>query len=202
MHCANSCARQHRNRGLGNHRHIDRYPVSLADTSVLKHVRESANGFVQLPVGQSLIQRRLIPLPNDGCLVCAGWKMAIDTVMRDVKSGALKPSDLTGVIVPMAYRMPGRKPVYETFRLLRPKPIGVRDGRLVHFFVTVGIDMCSRCKIGHDLMESAIAHGNSCECLVYLRLEASSLTSGSPPFFWGATCERGRTDALIRFSLT
>ncbi len=127
--------------------------------------------------------------------------MAVDTVMRDVKSGTLKPSDLTRVIVPVAYRMPGRKPVHKTVRLLRPKPIGVRDRLLVHFFVAVAIDMCSLGKIGHNLMDSAIAHGNSCEYLLYVKLEGNIFTSGRLPF-WGESSEPGQSNALIRFPLT
>ena len=111
--------------------------------------------------------------------------MAVDAVMGDVKGGALKPSDLTCVIVPFANRMPGRKPVHETFGLLSPEHIRLRHRLLVHFFVASAVNICGLRQIGDNFVDSAIAHGNSCECLSYVKFEVNSLTSGQAPLWEG-----------------
>ena len=140
---------------------------------------------MQLPVSQFLIDGRVVPFPDDRSLVPACRKMAVDAVMGDVKGGTLKPSDLTGVIVPFAYRMPGRKPVHEAFGLLRPEHIRLRHRLLVHFFVASAVNIYAfSARSGITLwivlsfMETPVS---TCRTS---KFEVNSLTSGQAPL-WG-----------------
>jgi hypothetical protein len=63
MHRAEASAREHRDGGFRDHRHIDDDTVALSDASVRERAGELGDSFGQLPVGESphLASHRAIP---------------------------------------------------------------------------------------------------------------------------------------------
>ena len=91
MDGADSGARKHGNRGLGNQRHVNQDAVPLLDAVALENVRKKADLAVQLPVGDHPLLTRL-PLPDDRGLVGAGCvKMAVEAVEGSVEFTSDKP---------------------------------------------------------------------------------------------------------------
>jgi hypothetical protein len=59
MRSADPSAGKHCRGELGHHRQVDRYPIALGDPQVLQDVREPADLFVELVVGDRALVARL-----------------------------------------------------------------------------------------------------------------------------------------------
>ena len=70
MHRAYACARQHRDRGLGNGWQIDDDAIALLDLVPFQHIREAANFVMQLLVGEGPLVPRFA-LPKNRRLISA-----------------------------------------------------------------------------------------------------------------------------------
>src|SRR5437588_4451607 len=93
MYGANSRAGQHGNRGFGNIREIDDYPIALFDVVSFQHVREAANFAMQLLVGQrAFVAGFAFP---DNCRFVSptafGAQMPIQAILRHVEFPADEP---------------------------------------------------------------------------------------------------------------
>jgi hypothetical protein len=101
-------AREHRDRQLRDHRHVQRYAISLADAERGERVREPAHLGVQLSVGERALVAGLA-LPDDRGLVAAprvlALEMAVETVVRDVELPAHEP--LRERRLPVEHLLPG-----------------------------------------------------------------------------------------------
>jgi hypothetical protein len=98
---------------------------------------------VQLPVGDLLVDFRVVAFPDDGYLVTALRQVAVQAVVRGVQFGAFEPGDPGLVVVPVPYLVPGLDPVDERLGLLGPESLRVGDGPLVHLVVLVLVDVCA-----------------------------------------------------------
>ena len=65
-------ARQHRIGGLRHHGHIDADSVALNYATIFQDIREPADFVVDLRVGQTGIDTRIIAFPDDRHLIAAG----------------------------------------------------------------------------------------------------------------------------------
>src|SRR5688572_21607552 len=99
MHGADARAREHRNRGLRNHRHVDRDAVALAHAERLERVRALAHTLVELAVRDSLRQPRIVALPQDRSLVAALREVTIETVRGDIEFAVVEPADTEVLLV-------------------------------------------------------------------------------------------------------
>ena len=93
MHGADARAREHRHRGLGNHRHVDRDAIALAHAERLERIRALTHALVQLAIRHSLRQPRIVAFPQDCSLVAALGEVAVETVRRHVELAVVEPAD-------------------------------------------------------------------------------------------------------------
>src|SRR5262249_56249701 len=100
MDGADSGAGEHGNRRLGNHRQVNGDAIAFLDTARLQYIGEAAYFGVQLLVGKLFVVLRIVALPQDGRLVAALGKMAVDAVVADVQRAVLEPFDrhVAGVV--------------------------------------------------------------------------------------------------------
>ena len=91
MDGADSGARKHGNRGLGNQRHVNQDTVSFFNTVPLEDIGELADLPMKLTIGQNLFFPGL-SFPDDRRLVGArGVKMTVQTVVGGVGLPSDKP---------------------------------------------------------------------------------------------------------------
>src|SRR5690349_5892288 len=136
MDGADAGAGEHRNRRLGNHRHVNGDAIAFLDAAGFQHVGEAANFGVQLLVGELLVVLRIVALPQDGRLVTALGKVAVNAVMADVQRAILEPFDrhaagIIGGVLDLAERL---DPV-DALGLLAPEAVRILDRTRIHFLV-------------------------------------------------------------------
>ncbi len=123
MRRANASARQHGNRQLRRHPHVDGNTVAFADAEVFQNVRELLHRSPELLVGEGPNLARFA-LPNQRSLVLArSLNMAIEAVIGKIELAANEP--LRPGLVPLQNLVPLFEPVQlfggpspEFFRLL------------------------------------------------------------------------------------
>ena len=81
MDRADPGAGQHGAGGLGNHWQVDRDAIALCDAELPEHVGELADLAMQLAIGDFLVDRRIVALPQDCGLIAASGEMAVDAVV-------------------------------------------------------------------------------------------------------------------------
>ena len=158
VHRANPRAGEYRHHDLGHHGHVDGDSVTLLDAPGFEHIGELAHVFMQLPVGDFFVGRRIVALPDDRYLVAPSRQVAVQTIVRNVQLGAFEPGDIGFVVIPVPDLGPGLEPVYEFFRLLGPEPLGVGDGPLVHLVVLVIVDVCISGNVRWDVVQLRLRH--------------------------------------------
>jgi hypothetical protein len=91
MDGADARARKHRDRGLGNHRHVDADPVALGDTLSLQDVAEFADLAQQLSVGQNADVARFA-LPDQRSFVSPPRRrVTIEAIFGEIQFPADEP---------------------------------------------------------------------------------------------------------------
>ena len=81
---------QHRDAGLGDHRHVDADTVSLFDPMGFEDIREFADLFVEFAVRDGALFARLVADPLDRHLVAALLQLPIQAVVGNVQFRALE----------------------------------------------------------------------------------------------------------------
>ena len=104
MHGTDARTGQHRHRGFGNHRHVQRDHIAPLDAQLLEAIGKLADTRVQLAIGDRLGLVRVIPFPDDGDLIATLGEVAIEAVVRHVELAVLEPAhiDITGAEVGIA----------------------------------------------------------------------------------------------------
>ena len=109
MDGADTRAGEHGDRCLGDHRQIDVDPVAAADAEGAENIREPADLFEELGVGDGPGVARLT-LPVDGdALAETVADVPIEAVLGDVESPALEPPRVREV--PVEHGVEGLLPV-------------------------------------------------------------------------------------------
>ena len=91
VRCSHTRTRQHRNRQLWRHPHIDRDAVALLHAQRLQHVGELLRLTMQLLIGQGTNFPGLA-LPDQGSFILTpGLHVAIQTIVRKIQLAADKP---------------------------------------------------------------------------------------------------------------
>ena len=120
---ADARTRQHRDRGLGDHRQVDVDPVAALHAELLQGVGESLHLVEQVGVRQHARVARLT-LPVEGDLVATtGLDVAVETVVADIQLPADEP--LGERQLPFADRLPVRAPRQQIGGLPGPEALVV-----------------------------------------------------------------------------
>src|SRR5262249_52597772 len=154
MDGADSGAGEHGNRRLGNHRQVNSDAIAFLDAARLQHIGEAGDFSVQLLVGKRFVVLRIIALPQDGGVVTALGKMAVDAVMADVQRAVLEPFDrhvagVIGGVLDLAERL---DPV-DALGLLTPETVRILDRARVHFLVLGFVHVGAFPPIGRNVID-------------------------------------------------
>ncbi len=145
-------AGQHRDRDLGDHRHVDRDPVALLDAQLGQRVRGLADLVLELGVGDVAGVVLGLADPVQGDLVAvAVLDVPVDAVVRRVDRAADEPLRERRV-VPVEDPVPLLAPV-EALGLLGPEALAVG----VRAFVGVLLDVGVRREVGRGLEATLLA---------------------------------------------
>ena len=129
-------ARQHRDRQLRDHRHVDRDPVAGRDAELEERVGGLADLALEVGEGQRPgVARFADPVVGD-LVAQAALDVPVDAVVGDVELAAGEP--LGERQVPLERRREGRRPVDAVARVLRPEGLEVGLGLGVHLGLGVG----------------------------------------------------------------
>ncbi|MNJ32538.1 hypothetical protein D3C77_272040 [compost metagenome] len=136
MDRADTGAGQHRDYGLGNHRHVDGHHVTTVHVLTAQGVGKFAHLLVQFAVGNVAVLGRIVAFPDDCDLITTLGKVAVQAVVGDVQSAVGKPFDIDMVIVEGSLLDLGKglDPV-QALRLLTPEAVRVDHRLLVHGLV-------------------------------------------------------------------
>ena len=156
---------QHGERGLRDHRHVDRDDVALADPLRLDDVREPADFGMELAVRDGALLAGIVSLPEYRDLVAPGGQVTVDAVHRHVRGAVVVPRDrhlarrercrLNAAI--------GLEPV-DPHAVLAPEPDRVLDGAGVHLGIATRPDQGTfRERFRHIV--DVIGHGESSSTL-------------------------------------
>ncbi|MCY1432232.1 hypothetical protein D9M71_482230 [compost metagenome] len=158
MNRADAAAGKHGIGGLGDHGHVDAYPITFFDAALFKHIGQTADMLVHFTVGNDAGVGRIVAFADDRRLVASGGEVTVDAVIADVKSGTLEPGGLAGLHVTALDAAPRLDPV-ENFGLVCPESVGVFDGLAVQALI-VGLAQLRRFADGIGLGKVAdIEHG-------------------------------------------
>ena len=129
MRDAEPRTREHRDRRLGDHRHVDDDALALLDFVALEHIRKAAHFAMELLVGDDAPLARLA-FPDDRRLVLPrGAEMPVEAVLRDIELAAGEP--LREGHLPVEHLRPLLRPG-EFRRLARPEFLGPLHRLLPH----------------------------------------------------------------------
>ena len=161
--------RQHRDHGLGDHRHVDRDPVTGLHAEVDQRVGRLAHLVLELGVGDvaGVVLRLADPVEGD-LVAAAGLDVPVDAVVRRVELAADEPLGERRV-VPVEHLVPLLRPV-ETLGLLAPEGVESASARVVG----VGLHVGGCGELGGRL-EPALLVGQVGQSLVLLAHDLSSL---------------------------
>src|SRR5262245_29468372 len=145
---------EHGNRRLGNHRQVNGDAIAFLDAARLQHIGEAAYFGMQLLIGKLFVVLRIVALPQDGRLVTALGKMAVDAVVADVQCAVLEPFDrhVAGVIGGVLDLAEGLDPV-EALGLLTPETVRILDRARVHFLVLGFVHVGAFPPIGRNVID-------------------------------------------------
>src|SRR5262245_25661722 len=91
MHCADSCAGQHRDRCLGNIRQINDDAIAFFDVVPFEHIRKAADFSMQLLIGERALVAGLA-LPNYCRFVpTRPLEVTVQAILRNIESSADEP---------------------------------------------------------------------------------------------------------------
>jgi hypothetical protein len=141
MDGTDASAGQHGIGGLRDHRQIENDAIALANAHVLVGIGQFADLLVELIVGDVGVVCRIITLPDDGGLVAAAFKVAVDAVDGHVQLTVFVPLDGNIVIVEgcVLHDGVGLDPV-DAFALLCPEGLRIFHGLFVHRQIGVIVD--------------------------------------------------------------
>src|SRR5262249_29177256 len=167
MDGADASAGEHGNRRLGNHGQVNGDAVAVLDAARLQHIGKAAYFGVQLLVGKLFVVLRIVALPQDGRLVTALGKMAVDAVVADVQRAVLEPFDrhvagIVGGVLDLAERL---DPV-DALGLLAPETVRILDRACVHFLVLGFIHVGAFPPIGRNVID-LVGHRTSSRPIHY-----------------------------------
>ena len=130
-------AGQHRDRQLGDHRHVDRDPVAGRDAELLEGVGRLADLALEVAEGQRPGVAGLAdPVVRD-LVAETALDVAVDAVVADVELTADEP--LGERQLPFQGRLERLRPVESLARALRPEGLEVALGLLVEVGLGVGL---------------------------------------------------------------
>ena len=93
MHGTDTRAGQHREDGLRDHRHINKYPIAPADTGPLQCTGECRHGVAQPPIAVALFSARHRTVENQRRALAPGaLGMPVDRVVAGIELAARKPA--------------------------------------------------------------------------------------------------------------
>ncbi len=93
MHRTNTGAGEHCVSCFRDHRQIDGDAITLLDAMLLQHIGKAADIFMQLAIGDLLVDIRIVTFPDDRNLIATAFQMTVDTVVGDVSYAILIPLD-------------------------------------------------------------------------------------------------------------
>src|SRR5437868_7370829 len=132
MHCADSRAGQHRNRGLGNVREINEDAIAFFDVVPFQHIRETADLAMQLLI----CERALVAgfaFPNYcGLIPTRPGEMPVQTIFRNVQFPAHEP--FRERRLPFEDLFPWRAPD-QILRFARPEFARLPDRFAIHSLI-------------------------------------------------------------------
>src|SRR5215831_9273721 len=132
--CANAGAREHRDRQLGRHSHVDGDAIAFLDAEIFQHIRELLHFAVKLLIGE-YANLAWLAFPDDGGFVFpSGGDVAIEAVVGEVDFSADKP--LGPWAVPFEHIVPLLEPV-QFVGNAGPELVGVVDRFLIEALVFV-----------------------------------------------------------------
>ena len=151
VHRTDARAGEHRDRALGDHRHIDGDAVALPDAQLLQRVRETDDVGEQRGIAdRPRLAVGRVGLENDrGAHPVARGDMAVDGVVTEVEDAVLIPSDFDGVVGPVADFRRRCDPV-ETPGLLGPEGVGIAHALRIEAVVVFCGAMRVRSGVGGD----------------------------------------------------
>ena len=127
---ADAGARQHGDRGFGDHRQVDVDPVAALDPEAEQHVGELRRLLEQLGVGDRAgVTRFALPVNGD-TVAEPGFDVPVEAVVRDVQLAADEP--LGERQLPLADRRPLLRPRHQIERLTGPEALVVLRRLVVH----------------------------------------------------------------------
>ena len=88
-----------------------------------------------------LALRRVIALPEQGCLLGASGQVTVNAVDAHVQAPTGEPAGAPFMKVVIDYRLPGLVPLQELGGLLAPETRRVFHRALVHLAITLGRDV-------------------------------------------------------------
>ncbi len=131
-------AGEHRNRHLGDHRHVDRHAIALANAERLQRVRRLLYLAVQIVVGECAPITRLTDPVNRDLLTKPRGNVSVHAVLSNVQRAVGEP--LGERQVPLQRLGEGGAPGESLTRLLRPEGNGVGGG--------FGVDSSADVRVG------------------------------------------------------
>ena len=158
MNRADAGASQHRNRGLGDHREIDRDPIAFLDAAPLQHVGEPAHSLVQLAVGDPPILAGVVALPQDRGLPGTFRQVAIDAVVGCVERPVLIPGDADIAPERGVPHLGERPDPIDALAVLGPKAVRLGERLSVESKI-VGFADLARLRMGRDRDDGSPRHG-------------------------------------------
>ena len=129
MHCPDPRARQHRNRQLRPHPHVDRHPVAAPHSQPLQRVGEPLHLSVQLAVADPPHLARLALPQQRRLLPPRPQRVPVHAVVAQVQLAANEP--LRRAHLPFENLLPRRKPL-QPARRLRPESLRLLHAVPVH----------------------------------------------------------------------
>src|SRR5438270_246341 len=158
MDRADAGASEHRDRRLGDHREIDRYPIALLDATCLQGVGEPAHRLVQLAVGDSPVFARIVALPQDRGLLGMLRQMSIDAVVRGIERPVLVPGDAHVAFERGVLHLGERLDPIDALAVLGPKSVRVGDRLLIELEI-FGLADLAHLRMGRNGDDGPPGHG-------------------------------------------
>ena len=140
MHGTDAGAGQHGHRGFGDHGHINGDDVALTDAAGFESVGQAADLSVQLAVTDVGAFLRIVPLPDDGGLLCTCFEMTIQTVCGDVELAVFVPAYGDRTLVEAGvFDFAVRAYPVQALALFSPEALRVLDRLGIKRFIAIGI---------------------------------------------------------------
>ena len=127
MHHTDARTRQHRDRQLGNHLHVNANAIALGQAEVFQRVGCLLYFGLQLGVSVGAAFIRVVALPNQrGVVAVTVIHVAVNAVVTGVEFAADEPAYFGLVVIGLAKRVPFLDPM-QTLGVLGPEAHGVVD---------------------------------------------------------------------------